>query len=65
MRGIDRVVVEALQQAGAVYVRSNKHHIFRLPNGRAIVVAATPGDHRSNKNVISVIRRTAVMERQS
>ena len=54
---LDKQVRKALEDAGAVYIRKNKHHIFRLSNGRTVSISATTSDHRAVQNQLRDIRR--------
>jgi predicted RNA binding protein YcfA (HicA-like mRNA interferase family) len=56
---IDRQLLTMLKEAGAVLARTNKHHIYKLPNGQTIVVSRTPSDHRATMNNIARLRRIA------
>lgn len=58
-RKLDKDVRQALANAGAVLVRSHRHLVYRLPNGRTVSVACTAGDWRTAKNTIRVIKREA------
>ena len=50
-------VRQALNRAGAVLVRQRTHLVFRLANGRKLVMAATPSDRRHwEQNVLRDIR---------
>jgi hypothetical protein len=43
-------VEELLSQHGGKLVRQKKHHVWKLPDGRIFVMAATPGDIRAERN---------------
>ena len=50
-------VRQALNRVGAVLVRQRTHLVFRLANGRKLVMAATPSDRRHwEQNVLRDIR---------
>ena len=57
MMRLSRNVETALANAGAVYVRTGKHYIFRLPNGRTVTVSRSASDTRSERNILADIRR--------
>lgn len=50
-------IVQQLKRAGAVLVRQRKHQVWRLPDGRNFVMAATPSDGRASANQIQMLRR--------
>ena len=53
-------VRQALNRAGAMLVRQRTHLVFRLANGRTLVMAATPSDRRHwEQNVLRDIRAAA------
>ena len=35
-------IAELMKQAGAVFVRKGKHHIWRLPNGALMTTSCSP-----------------------
>jgi len=50
-------VARILHEAGAVLVRSKKHHIYRLPNGKTFPVSASPSSQHFKKVVQSSLKR--------
>jgi len=50
-------IQQQLKRCGAVLVRQRKHQIWRLPNGRNFVMAATPSDWRAAQKQIHDLRR--------
>lgn len=56
---------KALADVGAVLKRDKKHHVYELPNGNKVTVAATPGDNRSELNAIADVKRAAGMVTES
>ena len=44
MASLRTQLIRIVEAANGVYVRTNKHHVFRLPNGKMIAVASSPGD---------------------
>ena len=46
-----------LHENGAVLVRQNKHRVYRFPDGREVVMASTPSDHRATLNKLTFLRR--------
>ena len=50
-------IQQQLKRAGAVLVRQRKHQIWRLPDGRNFVMAATPSDGRATANQVQQLRR--------
>ena len=48
---------DALRDAGAVLVRTNKHRIYRLPNGRTYVRSGSSSDHRAEMNGLRDLAR--------
>lgn len=61
MPRIDKLIIEALDDAGAVLIRQTTHAIFRLPNGHNVVVSKTPSDWRTTKNKLAEIRQRAAL----
>lgn len=53
---------DLLRQSGAELVRRRKHLVYRLPNGKNVVVASTPGDRRAVLNTIRDLKRAAEMK---
>ncbi len=50
---------DALAAAGATLKRSKKHLVYELPNGKNVVVAATPSDVRAELNMVRDVKRAA------
>jgi hypothetical protein len=46
-----------LEQAGATLLRTRKHQVLVLRNGKKVVLPKTPSDHRSSLNAIGDLRR--------
>ena len=50
--------LKLLRDAGAEELRETKHGtLYRLPNGRTILAAGSPGDRRSLNNFKADLRR--------
>lgn len=43
-------VEELIRQHGGKLARQKKHHVWKFPDGRNFVMAATPGDIRAERN---------------
>lgn len=56
---------KALADVGAVLKRDKKHHVYELPNGNKVTVAATPGDNRSELNALADVRYAAGLVTES
>lgn len=56
---------QALADVGAVLKRNKKHHVYELPNGNKVTVAATPGDNRSELNALADVRHAAGLVTES
>lgn len=50
-------IKKLLQENEAVLVRQNKHRVYRFPDGREVVMASTPSDHRATLNRLTFLRR--------
>lgn len=50
-------IEKLLRASGAVLVRTRKHRVYRLPNGRNYVIAATASDRRAQANQVAELRR--------
>lgn len=48
---------EALYKAGATLIRSRKHNVWRLPDGRIFVTPRSPSDPRSVRNCLAQLKR--------
>lgn len=48
-----------LKSLGATLIRSNKHPIWRLPNGKMFVCSSTPGNSQGVKNELCRLKRMA------
>lgn len=60
MRGISERVRVALDSHGAVLIRQRKHYVFRLRNGRNVVLPASGSDSRRGEwNALCQIRKAA------
>jgi len=46
-----------LKEIGAKFVRKKKHEIWRLPNGRTVILSASPSDVHANSMQLRDIRR--------
>lgn len=46
-----------LEASGAFIARERKHRIWKLPSGRILVEAITPGDGRACKNFLATVRK--------
>jgi hypothetical protein len=51
-----------IEACGAQLIRQNKHLVYRLPNGKRLVMSKTPSDQRSILNTISDLKRPGVEE---
>jgi predicted RNA binding protein YcfA (HicA-like mRNA interferase family) len=57
---LDKYVREALAEVGAVLVRQKNHYVFRLPNGRTVVLSKTPHNNlHLRKRQVADIRQAA------
>lgn len=54
---MDPKVKAALADAGAVYVRTGRHHIYRLPNGRNVVLSISPSDNYAIAQQLRTLRK--------
>lgn len=63
MQKHDKQISELLYTAGAHLIRKNSHQVYRFPNGRNFVTAATPSDRRASRNSLADLRR--ILEAQS
>lgn len=50
------MALSLLREHGAVLVRSNKHEVWRLPNGQKFTRATTPSDYHADDNNLSDLR---------
>ncbi len=57
MNHADRLFQQALKDANAVLVRSDKHNVFKLPNGQTLVTSKTSGDWRNSLNNLATLKR--------
>jgi hypothetical protein len=55
-----RIVQAEMRRVGGVLLRANKHQVYRLPDGRRVNVACSPGDRRAIFNLQRDIRRGAI-----
>lgn len=58
---LDTELVRALREAGAVFLRTGKHHVYRLPNGRNVIISRSPSDRHATSMAIRDIRRLSQM----
>lgn len=49
-------VTDYLREIGAEKIRSKRHNIYQLPNGRRIAIAQTSSDFRAEQNQLKDIR---------
>lgn len=49
--------IELLKQVNAVLVRSNRHDVYKLPNGRTVTLSRTASCPFVNRKQIADIRR--------
>lgn len=56
MDSYHREALALLKEARAVLVRTNRHHIYKLPNGKIVVLACSPG-RGGTKNELSRVRK--------
>lgn len=54
---IEKQISNHLRSIGAVLVRSKKHNVWRLRNGRILVTSQSPSDFRAFNNVLRDIKR--------
>jgi hypothetical protein len=54
---IEKQIANYMRYIGAVLVRSNKHNVWRLPNGRVVVTSKSPSDADTFKVVRGCVRR--------
>ena len=52
-----RAVDPEMQRVGGVLLRANNHKVYRLPDGRRVIAACSPGDWRAILNLRRDIRR--------
>jgi hypothetical protein len=52
-------VLSALALVGATFKRAKKHIVYELPNGQKVTMAATPSDHRADRNMVRDIYKAA------
>jgi predicted RNA binding protein YcfA (HicA-like mRNA interferase family) len=57
MNKYEAEVERLLEENGAVLVRQRKHKVYKLEDGREVVMASTPSDHRETLNKLSFLRR--------
>ena len=50
MASLRTQLIRMVEAAGGVYVRTNRHRVFRLPNGEMIAVASSPSDSKRALN---------------
>jgi len=50
-------IQKLLKRCGAELKRQHKHQVWRLPDGRNFVMAATPSDHRAAQNQMRMLKR--------
>jgi hypothetical protein len=48
---------ELLKTIGAQLIRQKNHEVWRLPNGRTVVLAKTTSDRNCDKQQLRIIRR--------
>ena len=53
-----REVRDWLRDHGAVFVRRNKHQIWRLRNGWQVTMPVTASDARAWRNALAFLKRT-------
>jgi hypothetical protein len=49
-----------LDASGATLARQRKHHVWKLPSGQNLVIAATPSDWRQSRKALADLRRLLV-----
>lgn len=48
---------DVLKEVGAIFIRKNKHEIWRLPNNKIIAISSTSSDINFEKVNIRLIRK--------
>ena len=48
MASLRSQLIRMVEAAGGVYVRTNRHHVLRLPNGKMIAVASSPSEPKES-----------------
>ena len=51
---------QALQSGWSYHTGPSAHFIFKSPTGSTVVVASSPGDHRSYQNTVRYFRRAGL-----
>jgi hypothetical protein len=46
-----------MKEAGATLIRNKNHLVYELSNGKRLVMAKTPSDHRSTLNTITNLKK--------
>jgi hypothetical protein len=54
---IEKEILHYMGSVGAVLVRSKRHNVWRLPNGRVVVTSQSPSDFRVFKNIVRDVKR--------
>jgi hypothetical protein len=54
---IEKQISNHLQSIGAVLVRSKRHNVWRLPNGRVIVTSQSPSRRHAFNHELRDIKR--------
>lgn len=50
-------LVRIIEKNGGVLVRSKRHNVFKMPDGKIVVVSQSPSDKRASKNLRSWVKR--------
>lgn len=50
-------IIEALTNCGAILIRSNKHEVWKLTNGKVFTIGKTPGDRNAEKVQLRLLNK--------
>jgi len=53
----NKKLINKLNEVGAVFVRRNKHEIWRLPNGKTLTISSSSSDRNWEKENIRLINK--------
>jgi hypothetical protein len=56
MDNLHKEALSLLKGVGAVLVRCKRHEVYKLPNGRIVVLAKTPGNN-GTRNELSRVKK--------
>ncbi len=55
MKKKNKNIKQALKEVGAIFLRRNKHEVWKLPNGKRFTISTSSSDRNAQKEQFSLL----------